>query len=152
LLKSHVVIVRVFDNEYPSWYVGLNFSMPIGGNDRIQAKKSMAVLKQDQQLEDLNAVKIGLRNDLRAKLFQVDMAYQELQSLAENVTLLEELFRLEKQKFDLGYGQLVDFYGREDSLNLERQRLIDGEIKYELAKVSLALADGTLLKDYFLQN
>jgi len=140
------------DSEHPSWYVGLDFSMPIGGNERINAKKTMAILKKSQQKEDLRAVKIGLKNDLRAKLFQVKTTYQEMVSLTENVVLLEELFTAEKKKFDLGRGELIDVYEREDDLNLEKQRLIDGQVKYELAKVSLALADGTLLKGYIVAN
>lgn len=141
-----------FDNEHPSWYVGLDFSMPIGGNERIKAKKAIAILKQNQQKEDLKAVKIGLRNDLNAKLFQVKTTYQEMVFLTENVVLLEELFNAEKKKFTLGYGELIDVYSREDDLNLERQRLIDGQVKYELARVALALTDGTLLKEYLVSN
>jgi len=136
------------DNNHPSWYVGVNFSMPIGGNERINAKKAIAMLKQDQQREDLNAVTVALKNDLKAKIFQVNNTYQEMLFLTENVQLLESLFNAEKKKFDLGYGELIDVYSREDSLNIERQRLIEGQIKYEIAKVSLALADGTLLKEY----
>jgi outer membrane protein TolC len=141
-----------FDNKHPSWFVGLNFSMPIGGNERINAKKSIAIFKKNQHREDLNAVKIGLKNDLKAKLFQVQTTYQEVVFLTENVVLLEQLSKAEKKKFDLGYGELIDVYSREDSLNLERQRLIEGQVKYEIAKVSLALADGTLLKEYIALN
>lgn len=142
----------VYDNNHPSWYVGINFSMPIGGNDRNKAKKSIAKLKRDQHKEDLNAVKIGLQNDLKAKIFQVQTTYQEMMSLTENVVLLEELSTAEKEKFGLGYGELIDVYDREDDLNLEKQRLIDGQVKYEIAKASLALADGTLLKQYGVSN
>jgi outer membrane protein TolC len=151
-LDDEYNVFNAFDNDHPSWYVGLNFSMPIGGNDRNKAKKSIAKLKRDQHKEDLYAVKIGLQNDLKAKLFQVEATYQEMVSLTENVVLLEELSTAEKKKFDLGYGELVDVYDREDDLNLEKQRLIDGQVKYEMAKASLALADGTLLKQYNVSN
>ena len=136
------------DSEHPSWFIGLNFSMPIGGNDRIKAKKAIAMLKKSQQREDLHAVQIGLKNDLKAKLFQVEKTYQEVVFLTENIALLEDLFKAKKQKFELGYGELTDVYSLEDDLNLEKQRLIEGQIKYELAKVALALADGTLVKEY----
>jgi outer membrane protein TolC len=152
MLESEFNGFDSINSDHPSWYVGLNFSMPIGGNQRINAKKSMAMLKKSQQKEDLNAVKVGLKNDLRAKLFQVKTTYQEMVSLTENVVLLEELFMAEKKKFNLGYGELTDVYEREDDLNIEKQRLIDGQVKYELAKVSLSLADGTLLKAYIVAN
>lgn len=139
------------NGDHPSWYVGLDFSMPIGGNERVNAKKSMALLKKSQHKEDLAGVKVGLKNDLKAKLYQVQTTYQEMVALTENVVLLEELFAAQKQKFEKGYGELVDVYSREDDLNLERQRLIDGQVKYEMAKVSLQLADGTLLDTYTAQ-
>lgn len=139
---------NVLDGEYPSWYVGLNFSMPIGENRRAKAQQAMASIKKAQHQEDLYAVKVSLKNDLRARLFQVNMAYQELNSLSENINILEDLYSVEVRKFNVGYGDLKDIYQREDALNLEKQRYIDGLVKYELAKVSLALADGTLLNQY----
>ncbi|TPE46620.1 TolC family protein [Maribrevibacterium harenarium] len=139
---------NVFDAEYPSWYVGVNFSMPIGENRRALAQKTMASLKQEQHIADLQAVEVSLKNDLRARLFQVNMAYQEMNNLEENIRILENLYNAEVRKFNVGYGDLKDIYIREDALNLERQRYVDGLVKYELAKVSLALADGSLLNKY----
>lgn len=143
---------HVFDGEHPSWYVGLSFSMPIGTNQRANAQKTMAVLKQDQHKEDLRAVEIGLKNDLRARLFQVNTTHQEMNSLQDNIQILEELYQSELNKFNFGYGNSKDIYQREDSLNLERQRFIDSLIQYELAKISLALADGSLLKKAIQSN
>lgn len=139
---------NVFDAEYPSWYIGVNFSMPIGENRRALAQKTMASLKQEQHIADLQAVEVSLKNDLRARLFQVNMAYQEMNNLEENIRILENLYNAEVRKFNVGYGDLKDIYIREDALNLERQRYVDGLVKYELAKVSLALADGSLLNKY----
>lgn len=139
---------NVLDGEYPTWFVGLNFSMPIGENRRAKAQRAMASIKQVQHLEDLSAVKVSLKNDLRARLFQVNMAHQEVVTLEENIRILEGLYESEMRKFNVGYGDLKDIYSREDALNLERQRYIDGLVKYELAKVSLALADGSLLNKY----
>lgn len=147
-LSQSLEATNVLDGEYPSWYVGLNFSMPIGENRQAKAQQAMAAIKKAQHQEDLYAVKVSLKNDLRARLFQVNMAYQELNSLAENIQILEDLYYLEVRKFNLGYGDLKDIYQREDALNIEKQRYIDGLVKYELAKVSLALADGTLLNKY----
>ncbi|MCB5163093.1 TolC family protein [Marinomonas algarum] len=134
-----------FDSEYPTWNVGLSFSMPIGHNQRANAQKSMAMLKQEQHKQDLRAVEVSLKNDLRARLYQVNTTYQEMNTLKENINILEDLYLSEVRKFNLGYGNIKDIYLREDTLNLERQRHIDGVIKYELAKVSLSLADGSLL-------
>lgn len=138
---------NVFDRDHPSWYVGLSFSIPLGQNKRANAQKVMAILKQDQHKEDLRAVEIGLKNDLRARLFQVNTAYQEMSTLEDNIAILEDLYASEIRKFNVGYGKVKDIYQREDSLNLERQRLIDSLVHYELAKVSLALADGSLLSN-----
>lgn len=134
-----------FNGDYPTWNIGLNFSMPIGQNKRANAQKVMAILKQEQHKEDLRAVEVSLKNDLRARLFQVRTSYQEMNTLQENINILEDLYQSELRKFNVGYGNIKDIYQREDSLNLERQRYIDGMIKYELAKVSMALADGSLL-------
>lgn len=139
---------RVLENDYPTWYVGFDFKMPIGGDQRMEARKSIAYLKKEQHKEDLIAISMSLKNDLRSKLFQVKTVYEELQSLMKSVALLEEIFEAEKKQFDMGYTRLVDLYDREDRLNIERQRLIDTKVKYQLSKVSLGLADGSLLDKY----
>lgn len=139
---------NAFEGEYPSWYIGLNFSMPLGENRRAKAQLAMANLKKRQHKEDLRAVRIGLKNDLKSRIFQVKMAHQEIQVLNENIEILSDIYESELEKFRVGYGDLKSIYLREDALNLERQRLIDGLVKYELSKVSLSLADGSLLGLY----
>lgn len=147
-LDSSFESSAVLDNEYPSWYVGIDFKMPIGGNQQMQSRKRIALLKAEQHKEDLNAVSVSLKNDLRSKLFQVKTVYEEMQSLKQSVSMLEDIFKVEQKQFEMGYTRLVDLYDREDRLNLERQRLIDAQVKYQLSKVSLGLADGSLLEKY----
>lgn len=145
---------RVARNDYPSWFVGLNFTLLLQGNERAMAKEQVALYKQQQHRVDLEATKVGLINDLKSKLSQVDASYQELLSLEETVNMLEMIYDSEFKRFELGQGRLFDLYDREDRLIIEKQRWVEGQVKYELSKVALSLSDGSLLDRYdiFYQN
>lgn len=134
--------------DYPTWYAGLSFNMYLQGNERAKAKESLAKVKRLQGQVDLGAVKAGLANDLKLKIFQVNNAYDELLALEENVEVLSELLAAEKEQFQFGKLRLIDLYQREDSLNQAKQRYLDGVVKYQLAKAALNLADGSLLEKY----
>jgi outer membrane protein TolC len=147
-LRNEYDFDKLAENEYPSWYIGLNFTMLLQGNERATAKEQMAIYKQQQHQIDLDATKVGLINDLKAKLSQVETTYQELLSLEESVKMLELVYDSEYQRFELGQGRLFDLYDREDRLIIEKQRWIEGQVKYELAKVALSVSDGSLLDQY----
>jgi len=147
-LRNEYAFDPVLDNDYPSWFIGLNFTMLLQGNEKALAKEQIAQFKQQQHLVDLEATKAGLINDLKSKLAQVDTTYQELLSIQESVSMLEFVYASEFKKFELGQGRLIDLYDREDRLIIEKQRWIEGQVKYELSKVALSLSDGSLLNQY----
>lgn len=134
--------------DYPSWYAGLNFSMPLQGNRRAQAQIRMAETRMQQAAVDISAVEKGLSNDLQVRLGQIYQAHDELRVYRENVELLENLLKVERDLFDSGMRRLSDVHDRESRLNQGKQRYIDAKVKYEAAKLSLYLADGSLLSRY----
>ena len=146
--KTGEAVQNAFSTEYPTWFMGLNFSINLYGNERAKSKALMAKTKQTQQKIDLEAVKVGLANDLSLKLEKVNSAFEEYKLYQESVDMLEQVLSSERKNFELGKSRISDVFEREDRLNVERQKLIDSHVKLELAKVALMLADGSLLNKY----
>lgn len=138
----------VLSTDFPSWYVGLNFSMPIQGNQRAQSQVRIAQTRMLQADVDMDAVRTSLSNDLSTRLEQILKAHDELNVYRENVGLLENLLKVERELFDSGVRRLSDVHDRESRLNQGKQRYIDAKVKYEIAKLSLYLAEGSLLARY----
>lgn len=139
---------HVLDTEYPSWYVGLNFSMYLQGNDRAKQRIESSRKIATQARIDMDAVKTSLANDLSTRLYQVETAYQELKSLKENVQILQDMLRIEQENFDMGAARLIDLYDRESRVTQAKQKFVEGLVNYELAKVALRLSEGSLLGEY----
>ena len=140
-----------FQTEYPSWYVALNYAKPIQGNKRATAQEKIALDKRRQAQIDLQAVQTSLANDLYNKHIQTTRAFNELAKKQQNVELLQDLLKLETEHFKRGLSKLSDIYSREDKLNQAKQKVIDAIARYELAKISLKLAEGTLLEEFEVQ-
>lgn len=139
---------EVTKSDYPSWYAGLNFSMPLQGNQRAQSEINIAKNRIYQADVDMKSVKVVLANDLRTRFDQVLKAYDELSIYRENVDLLERLLKSEQELFLSGARRISDVYDRENRLNEAKNGYINSKVKYELAKLSLYLAEGSLLSRY----
>ncbi|WP_198401096.1 TolC family protein [Thiomicrospira microaerophila] len=137
-----------FSNDYPTWFTSLNMSIPLQGNQRARSKESIAQQRIQQSNIDLDAVKIGLANDLQARLAQLEKAFDEVQVYQKSEKILRQVYEVELGLFNSGLRRLSDVYDREDRLNQGRQRYIDALVRYELALLSLRLAEGTLLAQY----
>jgi outer membrane protein TolC len=59
--------------------------------------------------------------------------------------------RVERQRFEQGMTRLMDLVEREENFNTAIIRWVDAQIQYETAKVSLQLADGSLLDTFNIQ-
>lgn len=134
--------------DFPAWHAGLNFSMPLQGNQRALSQVRIAKTRIQQAAVDMNSVEIVLANDLRTRFDQMRKAHNELKVYRENVSLLERLLQTERELFDSGSRRLSDVYDRESRLNEGKQGYIGAKIKYEISKLSLYLAEGSLLSRY----
>jgi outer membrane protein TolC len=135
-------------NDYANWFTSLNMALPIQGNQRAKSREMIVQSRIQQSAMDMDAVKSGLINDLQARLSQLDKAYDEVVVYREAVHVLKQIYINERALFDAGIRRLSDVYDREDRLNQGQQRHIDAQVRYELAKLSLRLGEGSLLAEY----
>lgn len=136
-----------FKDDFPNWNVGLEFSMPLGGNQSARARQEIALTRIAQNHLQADAVKVELSNQLNTRLQQVSQAHEEMAKHSENVQIQRELLSVERDRFDRGMSRLMDVIDREDNYNMSVIRLVDAQIRYEMAKAALQLSDGSLLDE-----
>lgn len=141
---------RVFQDswreDYPSWNVALELTMPLGRNRSGQAQTAIARSELFQATMEADSARIQLSQEIRLRMDQLDAAWQELELYREQTKTLEELFSVEQKRFDSGTASVQDWLNRQTELTMGRLRLTDAEVRYELAKAALQLSDGSLLE------
>jgi outer membrane protein TolC len=127
---------QTFKRDYPSWSVGMRFSLPIGGGstagerDRLDAE----VVRAEQQLE---ALRRSLAEEVRAQYRELDRSQRRLAFASEGIDASLEQVRI---------GTLQFRSGRTTAFELVRlgADLADAQRRYSLALVRTARAAATL--------
>jgi|GEM_PF-4116592 outer membrane protein TolC len=137
-----------FQTDHPTWYVGLEFSMPIGTNLKRKGAVGSAQAQQRQADLALRDVRVELINELRNRLAQLDVAHGDLKRARRNQELYEDLFEVELKRYNVGQSRLRELYEREDDRILAQKRYAKALADYQLAIIGMQLAEGTLFERY----
>lgn len=140
-----------YKTRYPTWHVGIEFAMPLGGNLQRTGDIMSAEARQRQADIELRDIEVSVVNELRNRLNQLDVAHNDLQLAARNQQLYEELYTSERRSYAAGRGRLRVLYEREDDRIEARQRYAESLARYQLALVAIRLAEGSLFERYGIQ-
>lgn len=132
-------------DDFPEWGVAVEFSMPLGPNQTARARQDMARSQIVQSSIDAESVRVQLGNQLRQRIDQVRSAHAEALQHQQHVAVMQRLLESEQRAFERGSATVQSLIDREDRLNQSLLRLIDAEVRFELAKLALSLSDGSLL-------
>lgn len=144
---SRRTIDRSWDKEFSGWYSGLEMEMPLG-NRRADSRLQAQLLKVNQGLVEFEGVRSALRNDVSNRWQQMLSAQREVVLLEKEVNLRERLLQVEREQYRIGRVRLSRVIEREDELTQSRQSLIDSSTRFELARLALDVADGSLLRKH----
>lgn len=140
-----------FKTDYPTWYVGLEFSMPLGDNLKRRGSLTSAEARKRQADIELRDVRVSVVNDLRNRLTQLDIAHGDLKLAERNREIYSELYDSERQRYASGSSRLRDLYEREDERIRAQKRYAESLARYQLALVAMQLAEGSLFRQYNIQ-
>lgn len=137
-----------YKTDYPTWYVGLEFSMPLGTNLTKRGALTSAEARKRQADVALRDVRVSVINDLRNRLTQIEVSHGNLTLAARNREIYAELFDSERQRYSAGKGRLRELFEREDERIQSQKRYSESLARFQLAIVALQLAEGSLFKRY----
>ena len=130
--------------KYPSWSVGLNFSVPIGNNSA-RADVAAARLVASQSRTQLAATEESATLEVRTALRALASAQEQIGVTEQGVAAAEVLMASYLKRQQLGLATTKDVLDVSASLTLARQNHIAARADYQTAFTNLWKATGELL-------
>ena len=132
---------------YPDWYIGLNVEIPLDGNQK--AKEQLAAQNARVQQSELErqAIENSFNNDMVLRLADLQNAVSVLDLSKKEVKLREKIFQNEGQRMQAGSGLLSVLLQKQVDFIEAAQKLLDNQVRYEIALNMWQYTRGTLLAD-----
>lgn len=120
-------------SRYPDWYMGINFEFPLQGNQRARQQLLAQNHRLTQAELEINAIKISFFNDLTS--FYSDLVQSRAVVLAshKDLDMRQTLLKHEEERHRIGVGLLGTLVQRQIDLTEAQQRLLENQIRFELA-------------------
>ena len=134
-----------------SWYVGLEFSMPVLGNQQARGALAQSRIRERQAVLELNSVRKSLSNSLHSKLVRVRHAEEQLAHHRRDVELKRRLRDAEVDMVAKGRSSVRELFRQEEDLIDYQNRYLDAVVELKLAEAALDIAEGNLLTKYGIE-
>ena len=130
-------------DQHRGWYVALSVEMPIG-NTAPRSRREAQQLKRDAARLMMESEARSLGNEWSTRTAQRDTSVRELALLRQEVASRDALWQAERSNHAMGRSRLRQLLEAEDRLNDARSRLIEAEVRAQLADLSLQALTGEL--------
>jgi outer membrane protein TolC len=133
---------------YPDWYVGINIEFPLNGNQKAQQQYLAQSARLTQAELEIIAIKTSFFNDILVRHSDLVQARTVLKASDEEVALRQTLYDNERQRHQLGVGLLASLIQKQVDLTEAQQRLLENQIRYEVAVNTWQYTQGNLLSEH----
>lgn len=145
---SDTTLEDTLSGDYLSHYIGLEFSMPIDGN---QAAKSQLAVTQ-LEIKKLKIEQVALfrevRNSVSEKIASLTYLQKQMKENTYRLGLEKELLRNVKKEYDYGRVSVEKIFERQEKMIARERELLNSLFRLQLTKSELNRTLGHLLNDY----
>jgi len=131
-------------HRFEDWSVGVRAEIPLG-NEAADARLHRAILQRVQRLATREQRRQSIRQETFDALDTLREAWQRILAARQEVRLATRTLDGERNQFDQGLSTSTDVLDASSRLAQARSREIDALSDYEIARIDLAFATGTLL-------
>ncbi len=143
---------RAFDvtrnQDYATWNVGLQFSMPLFENKQARADTEVANLRKEDAILSLKALEVAIANDIDTSLGMLSSAAERWAMWQEVANREEHQIALERQRFLSGRSDTREIILREERGINAHLAVVEQQVAWIKANTLLQAAQGTLLRQY----
>ena len=132
-------------NGFPEWSVGLNVELGAFGGRKAQAQVLAQQLRVTQSDAEIEAITSAFTNDLSARLWALASAQRDLELRRSELAMRRQFLEEERRRLVAGVGLPASLMLAEDDLIESDIRVLEAVGRLETVRLSLALANGTLL-------
>ncbi len=137
-------IDTVFSYDFSDWTVGANVQIPIG-NQAARARLRQAILQRGASLATRDQRALRIRQEVYDALDQLQQNWQRIIAARQGTLFSAKTYEAEKRLFQVGLRTSTEVLEAENFLGEAQIREIRALVEYEIAKVDIAFATGTLL-------
>lgn len=131
--------------DFPSWSVGLELTIPLGGNIKGRNNLSAAKMSLQQAYATLNGTQIEIANRLKSAIRKTKAWHDSIQSYQMVVQYNEELLQTDVARLKAGVIEARKVLEVEADLLDARQNLVNALVQCQQSELQVELASGTLL-------
>ena len=130
------------DRSSEVYRVGIAVDIPIFEGGRVEARVRDQRAKLASAQERFRKLDLQIRLDVETALLNVNSSWERIGAIKKAIEQAKESFRIERQKYDLGKGAIVDVLDAQSAL-LDSQTNYDRALAdYNIALAQLRLAIG----------
>jgi outer membrane protein len=130
------------DRNSEVYRIGIAVDIPLFEGGRVEARIRDQRAKLASAQERLRKLDLQIRLDVETALLNVNSSWERIEAIKKAIEQAKESFRIERQKYDLGKGAIVDVLDAQSAL-LDSQTNYDRALAdYNIALAQLRLAIG----------
>ena len=126
-------------------YVGLKVKVPIFDGFARKSRISQAEVQIEQWRQGKMATELNLNLQYRQAQQQLQLNYNNLQSLAENRRVAEEVYRISEKRFSEGVANITELLSSETAMREAQTNYLTTLLRLKLAELELLNARGEIL-------
>jgi outer membrane protein TolC len=134
----------------PQWSVGLTAQIPIG-NDAAKAQLRQAILQRVQRLATRQQQSLAIEQEVYDALDEFNQDWQRILAARNESILAGRTYLAERRQFELGVRTSTDVLYAAQQLADAQSREVQALADYEISRVDIAFATGTLLGEGHVQ-
>lgn len=141
--ESHEDIER---QSFPSWSIGFELHIPLGGGIRARNEFAAAKLRKEQALIALKQIETQIINAVQAAIQKVQSARDAVENNQKVVVFHQSLLKTQLERLDVGKVESRKVLEVDAALFESRNAVLDATVQYERANLELELVQGATLK------
>lgn len=135
-------------NDYPTWSLGLQFTMPLGENLQARADLQAARLRKEDALLQLKALEVAITNDIDTGIGMMTSAFERWTLLRQVAEREQRQLELERVRLTAGRSDMREILLREERAINARLAVVEQQLAWGKADVLIDAAQGSLLERF----
>jgi outer membrane protein len=135
----------VQEGDFPSWQVGLELRVPLGGGQRQRGERQAAENRLAQSQLGINAVRQQVVQGLHTSISRVNNYYQQAQNFKQVSEMNLAILETEMTRLDAGRSDSRKVLDAEEKWTQAQEAQAASLTRLAVAKVEMELSSGTLL-------
>jgi outer membrane protein TolC len=134
-----------FLKDFPSWSVGLQVAMPLGGNIQGRADVQAAKLRLSEAQRQIEALRREIASDVATGVTLMSGAAQRWELWSEIARREDRHVQLERQRLESGRSDVRELLFREERAINARMAVVEQQVAWSKAEALIEATQGLLL-------